>query len=251
MKKINLNLCFKEAWNGFKGWWIPLCLVSTTIMISQISLPKKIVQNELEVLKPYEQAYNELKEEVFNFNTLKHLNRTLKSYDNFMVECFEISSQPETKLALRNLLIKIVLILGVIVSILNLLMIILAKASVEPDKKKRTVKRNLSHGIILSFVYIFLAFVKIIPFVFCILPGIYLYCKFFFTGFIITEESANPISAMVKSWKMTKGNFFEVFIIFIIIIAVDIVSIISIVGVIPGRSYNYTLRAAAYRQLKN
>ena len=250
MKKININLCFKEAWKGFKGWWIPLCLVSATIMLSQISIPKKIVQHELEILKPYEQVYKEFKAEFFNFNTIKHPVQALQSYKDFIINCSEISSDKKIILAFIHLLMKITVVIGVIVSILNLLMIILAKAAVEPDKKKRTVKRDLSRGIILSFVYIFLAFVKVIPFFFCILPGIYIYCKLFFTGFIITEESADPISAIAKSWKMTKGNFFEVLIIFLVIFAVNIISIVTIVGVIPGTSYNYTLRAAAYRQLK-
>jgi len=249
VKNININLCFKEAWRGFKGWWIPLCIVSTAIMLSQISIPKKLVRNELETLKPYQQAYTEFKAEVLNIEVIKHPTQVSESYVDFLFELMEITSRPEIKRELGHLLIKITVVVGVIVSILNLLMIILAKASVEPDKKKRTVKRNLSRGIILSFVYIFLAFVKIIPFFFCVLPGIYFYCKLFFTGFIITEESADPISAIAKSWKMTNGNFIEVLILFLTIIAVDIISIVTVIGVIPGTSYNYTLRAAAYRQL--
>ena len=250
MKKIDINLCFREAWKGFKGWWIPLCLVSAVIMISQVSIPKKIVRNELETLKPYEEAYEEFKAETFNINAIKNPTQVVQSYQDFIVEWFWISSRPEIKTAFRNIFIKIILILGVIVCVLNLLMIVLAKASVEPDKNKRTVKRDLSRGIILSLSYILLSFVKVIPFVFCILPGIYVYCKLYFTGFIITEESADPISAMTKSWKMTNGIFFEVLIIFLVTIAVNTVSVMTIVGVIPGTSYNYTLRAAAYRQLK-
>jgi len=251
MKKININLCFKEAWKGFKGWWIPLCLVSTAIMLTQISVPKKIVRNELETLKPYKQAYEELKAETFNFNSIKHPSQALESYQYFIIKCSEISSDKQVILAFIYLLMKITVIIGIIVCILNIIMIVLAKASVEPDKKKRTVKRDLSRGIILSLSYILLSFIKVIPFFFCFFPGVYIYCKLYFTGFIITEESADPFTAMVKSWKMTDGNFFEVLMIFLVTIAVNIVSVMTIIGVIPGTSYNYTLRAAAYRQLKN
>ncbi len=246
MQKININLCFKEAWKGFKGWWIPLCLVSSAIMISQISIPQKIVGKELEVLKPYEQAYTEFKTGISD-----QPSQFFQLYKNFIINCSEISSDKKIILAFLHLLIKITVVIGIIVGILNVVMIVIAKAAVEPDKKKRTIKRDLSRGIFLFFSYIILSFVKVIPFFFCILPGIYVYCKLYFTGFIITDESANPISAMAKSWKMTNGNFIEVMIIFLITIAVNVVSLITIVGIIPGTSYNYTLRAAAYRQLKS
>ena len=245
MKKIDVTLCFKEAWRGFKGWWIPLCLVSTTIMLTQISLPRKIVSKELETLKPYYQAYIEFKSGIEEQPTqFFHL------YWNFIGKCSEINSDPKVITAFFVMLIKLTAILGVIVCILNIIMIILAKASVEPDKAKRTVKRDLSRGIILTLSYILLSFIKMIPFFFCFFPGIYVYCKLYFTGFIITEESADPFTAMKKSWKMTEGNFFEVLIIFLVTIVVNVVSIMTIIGVIPGTSYNYTLRAAAYRQLK-
>ena len=245
MKKIDVTLCFKEAWRGFKGWWIPLCLVSTTIMLTQISLPRKIVSKELETLKPYYQAYIEFKSGIEEQPTqFFHL------YWNFIGKCSEINSDPKVITAFFVMLIKLTAILGVIVCILNIIMIILAKASVEPDKAKRTVKRDLSRGIILTLSYILLSFIKMIPFFFCFFPGIYVYCKLYFTGFIITEESADPFTAMKKSWKMTEGNFFEVLLIFIITVAVNIVSMMTIIGVIPGTSFNYTLRAAAYRQVK-
>ena len=245
MKKININLCFKEAWRGFKGWWIPLCLVSAAIMLTQISVPKRIAQKELETLKPYKQAYTEFKTDV-----KKNPTQFFPLYKDFILKCSELSSEPQTILTFLKLAIKITLIIGLIVCILNIIMIVLAKASVEPDKKKRTVKRDLSRGIILSLSYILLSFIKVIPFFFCFFPGVYIYCKLYFTGFIITEESAEPFTAMKKSWKMTEGNFFEVLIIFLVTIVVNVVSIMTIIGVIPGTSYNYTLRAAAYRQLK-
>jgi len=206
---------------------------------------KKIASKEIETLKPYYQAYTEFKSE-----TMKHPNRFVSLYEDFIIKCSEISSDKRVIIAFIYLLMKLFAILGLIICILNIIMIVLAKASVEPDKNKRTVKRDLSRGIILSLSYILLAFIKMIPFIFCLLPGFYIYCKLYFVGFIITEESADPFTAMKKSWKMTNGNFFEVLIIFIATIGVNIVSAMTIIGVIPGTSYNYTVRAAAYRQLK-
>ena len=245
MRKIDITVCFKEAWKGFKAWWIPLCLVSSAIMFTQISVPKKIASKEIETLKPYYQAYTEFKSE-----TMKHPNRFVSLYEDFIIKCSELSSDPQIIITFLFLAIKLMLILGLIVCILNVIMIILAKASVEPDKNKRTVKRDLSRGFILTLSYILLSFIKVIPFFFCFFPGVYIYCKLYFTGFIITEESADPFTAMKKSWKMTEGNFFEVLLIFIVTVFVNIISVMTIVGVIPGTSFNYTLRAAAYRQVK-
>ncbi len=89
-----------------------------------------------------------------------------------------------------------------------------------------------------------------VPFFFCILPGVYIYIKLYYTGFIITEESADPLASIPKSWKMTEGNFFPVFFIFCITLSVNLVTIMTIIGIIPGSSFNYTLRAASYEQLK-
>ena len=162
MKKININLCFKEAWKGFKGWWIPLCLVSTAIMFTQVSLPKRIVSKELETLKPYKQAYEEFKIHAFNLNSIRQPEKTLEAYQDFIYKCSEISSDKRVILAFIYLLIKLFTALGLIICILNIIMIVFAKASVEPDKKKRTVKRDLSRGIILSLSYILLAFYSVI-----------------------------------------------------------------------------------------
>lgn len=86
---------------------------------------------------------------------------------------------------------------------------------------------------------------------FLFLLGVYIYIRLYFTSFIITESSSNPFKAIIKSWKMTRCNFMELFLIFIITVLIDIISLISIIGFIPGTGFKYTLRASAYIQLKN
>jgi len=214
-------------------------------MLSQRALPKRLLRNELATLEPYPVAYRQLRHDI-----LENPTRLIPAYEEFLLECADITNRPETRKAVASMAIKVFGVIGVIVCALNLIMIVLAKASVETRREDRTLKRNFAHGGVLTLAYILLAFIKIVPFFFCILPGVYLYVKLFFTGFIITEQSANPFVAMKKSWAMTRGNFLNVLILFLVVMVVDVFSIVTVIGFIPGISFNYTLRAAAYRQLK-
>jgi len=249
MTKLNVNLCFKEAWRGFKGWWIPLCIVASIILFSQSWLPKWLLSDELSKLEPYREAYHEFRTELKE-NPLQ----AIEICQEYNYKNFEITFSPEIKSALLQLLKKGLIIVGILflaVALLNIFMIIIAKASVQSNKKDITLKRDFSHSAYLALSYAMLAIIKIFPFFFCILPGVYLYVKLFYTGFIITEESANPLASIPKSWRMTQGNFFPILLIFGVNLAVLFLSLITIIGVIPGDSFNYTLRAASYKQLKD
>jgi hypothetical protein len=187
--------------------------------------------------------------------------------------------------AVKTLAIRMGVVAGVLlvpIAFMLLLMIIFSKASVQSRREEITLKRDMSRSILTSFSYIFLAVVKMTAFALWVIPlsilgfgkpesttlillllllipvlfavscvcGPWLYVKLFFTGFIITEESMNPLTAIAKSWRMTRGNFFRVFFIFVIMLAIDAATIPTVIGVIPGNSFCYTLRAAAYKQLK-
>ena len=248
MIKLNINLCFQEAWRGFKGWWIPLCVVATIILLSQSWLPKKLLSNEISKFEPYREAYQEFRSEFF-----KNPSQFIEINNEYLKRNIEITLRPETEEAILQLLKMGIIVMGVLavfIALLNIFMIIIAKASVQKNKKDITLKKDFSKSFYLFFSYLLLAIIKMVPFFFCILPGVYIYIKLYYTGFIITEESANPLASIPKSWKMTEGNFFPVFFIFCITLAVNLVTIMTIIGIIPGSSFNYTLRAASYEQLK-
>jgi len=249
MIQLNINKAFQEAWGGFKGWWIPLCIISTIILFSQSWLPKWLLSNELSKFEPYHEAYQEFKSEI-----IKSPFQIIEINNNYLEKNIEITLRPETGEAIWQLVIKGLSVIGILFffgCILHVFMIIFAKASVQKNKKDITVKKDFSKSFYLSLSYALLAVIKIVPLFFCILPGIYIYIKLYYTGFIITEESANPLASISKSWKMTEGNFFPVFFIFCITLAVNIITYMTIIGIIPGSSFNYTLRAASYEQLKN
>ena len=168
-------------------------------------------------------------------------------------DSIEITDRPETREAFLVMLKKGLIILSalfIVASVLNIFMVIIAKASVQKNKSDVSLKKDFSHSFVLGLSYALLAIIKIAPFFLCILPGVYLYVRLFYTCFIITEESANPLAAIPKSWRMTRGNFFPVFLIFLVQLMVLLFSIVTIIGFIPGNSFNYTLRAASYKQLK-
>jgi hypothetical protein len=278
--KLDIGICVAEAWRGFKGWWIPLCIVAAMILFSQSWLPQWLLADSIAKFEPYKQACVE------NASAIVSGEKTVTQACEDFIQPFTdpVQSQEFLK-ALKNLAIRTGVVAGVLlvpIAFMLLLMIIFSKASVQTSKEDITLKRDMSRSILTSFSYIFLAVLKMIGFALWVIPltilgfgkpespaliltllllipvlfavscvfGPWLYVKLFFTGFIITEESMNPITAIVQSWRMTRGNFFRVFFIFIIMLAIDAATIPTVIGVIPGNSFCYTLRAAAYKQLK-
>jgi len=248
MVKLNFSNCFWEAISGFKSWWIPLCIVATIILFSQAWLPKWFLNDELLNLKPYSTAYED-----FKADFLKNPFQIIELNQKYFEKNIEISCRPEIRKSMLLLIKKGIVVMAALagfICLLNVFMTIIAKAAVQKNKNNITLKRDFSKSFYLFLSYFLLAIIKMIPFFFCILPGIYVYIKLYYTGFIITEESANPLASISKSWKMTAGNFFPVLLIFAVTLAVNIISLITIIGIIPGSSFNYILRAASYKQLK-
>lgn len=244
---LDITVCVKKAAKAFKGWWIPLCLVSGVILFSQTWIPHWLLGQHVSDLKPYLTAYEECKSKCFEEPT-----RIADHVIDFEFEIYELSQDPGIQSAIKEIFIKlftVIFILFFVVLFLNLLLILLAKASTQV-KKERTLKKNMRNSPFLFLSYTILSIVKIAPWFFCVLPGVYLYVRLFFTGFIITEESSSPFTAMRKSWKMTEGNFGRLCVIFLIAFAIDIFSLMTIIAFIPGTSFKYTLRAAAYQQLR-
>ena len=245
ISRINVSKAFKEAWKGFKGWWIPLCIVSSILLFSQSWLPKAVMENfpEFEVFDEYKREYK-------NYNRLLDAGYSPKAAREFLFNRVKnISSKPETLESFQMLFFKMFILFGIVVflvSILNVLIILMSKFSVSTDKGN--IKDYTGKPFKLTPSYLLLTIIKLIPFMFFILPGFYFYVKLYFTGFIITEASANPFSAMKKSWKMTNGIFWQIFFIFIITLVIDIISGITVIGFIPGNSFKYTLRASLYKQ---
>ena len=249
---LDIGACFREAWRGFKAWWIPLCLVATVLVaLNSIVAAKWLFQEELPALQPYQQAWQTYFSEVVSdpFDA----SNVLAAADRMTQRVFDISDKPETIAALRQIRRKVWRLLGIlfiVVSALHVIMVIMAKASVHTPQE-RTLRRDARRTALLTLSYAVMALVKILPFCCCILPGLFVYTKLYFSDFIITETSANPLRAMAQSWRMTEGNFWRVFLLLLITLLTHVMSLLTMgLAEIPGRPFEYTLRAAAYRQLR-
>jgi len=247
LEGVSVAEAFKGAWDGFKGWWIPLCIVSSIILFSQSWLPELIIKKfpEFEIVDKYIAEYDEFSRKMDSGDN------QVAAFSSFIKNLSQLNEEPETIKNIKILLYKIIvllLILLVFVSILHVIIILISKFSV--FNKKESFKENATKPLTLTPSYILLAIIKIIPLFFFIFPFFYIYVKLYFTGFIITEESANPFTAMKKSWELTDGIFWPTLSIFLITLAIDIMSMVTIIGFIPGTSFKYTLRASLYKQAK-
>lgn len=245
ISRVNISEAFQDAWKGFKGWWIPLCIASSILLFSQSWLPKLVVKNfpEFKIVDSYKKEYDDFSKLIDSgYNPHSAAMR-------FIEKILEITAEPETEKLFRTLVYKITILGGillVLVSVLHVVIILMSKFSV--STKKESIKKYAGKPFKLTPSYLLLTIIKLIPFMFCIIPGFYFYVRLYFTGFIITEKSANPFSAMKKSWEITEGIFWPTFFIFVITLFIDMISAITIVGFIPGTSFKYTLRASLYKQ---
>jgi len=246
---LDLGACFREAWRGFKAWWIPLCLVATVLLaLNSVWAVKWYFHEELPALQPYQQAWQTYFSEV-----VSDPGNAFAAADRMLLRIADISAKPDVTQAWRQVRRKVWRALGVlfiIISALHVLLVIMAKASVHTPQE-RTLRRDARRTVLLTLSYAVMALVKILPFCCCFVPGLYVYTKLYFSDFIITETSANPLRAMAQSWRMTEGNFWRVFLLLLITLLTHVLSLLTMgLAEIPGRPFEYTLRAAAYRQLR-
>jgi hypothetical protein len=238
---IQVSKAFAEAWKGFKGWWIPLCIISSILFFSQKWLPALVIQefSEVRIVDSYKQEYQILSQKLDSGSNPAY------AISHFMEQIAQLNNSPETQMLFKKIL-GFMGMLFLFVCVLHVIIILMSKFSVSTGKER--IKDHIGKPFKLTPSYILLTIIKIIPFLFCFIPGFYFYVKLYFTGFIITEKSVNPFTAMVKSWKMTNGIFWPTFAIFMVTLVIDFLSLITIIGFIPGTPFKYTLRASLYKQ---
>ena len=271
---------------GFGKWWIPLCSVSMIILLSQSWLPKLAMKysEQAKVLAPYYKAFAHFKTEMADISTAGHAFADLRY--NFMSITSQLGTSYDFHVFFWKMTL-IFIVIFIILCLLYIVTILISKMSVSKNPDKVNFKGTMKRSPIMSLSYFVLCIIKVLPFCISVLipftlfivslnlstgqeSGIYVltmwlsvlfvsflffvfgicfYIRLYFTGFIITEESANPFKAVSKSIALTRGLFLKVGILFIVTSIIDLVSLISIIGFIPANSIKYTLRASAYRQL--
>lgn len=248
---MSLSLCFQEAWRGFKGWWMPLCLLAAIIVVMSHSwLIQHLLHDEITALQPCIDTYTTWRADVMAGRI--PLDQAFVSLTD---QLSEVMAQPEIQAAIRNLVISVLWVLGgiaLLVCALHVVMVIVSKASVQTRREDITLRRDLARTALFTLSYIVLAFMKIVPIMCCcVLPGLYIYLRLYVTDFIITERSPNPFKAAAESWRLTRGNLLPLAVLFAVTLATHLLSLLTYgLAEIPFRPFEYTLRAAAYRQLR-
>lgn len=99
-------------------------------------------------------------------------------------------------------------------------------------------------GEILSAIATFLGFILLI------IPGIIIFIKLYFVNLLIVDKGFGPIQAVKKSWKMTKGHFWNLFLFGLALLGLNLLGalafLIGLLWTIPTTSI---ATAYVYRKL--
>lgn len=101
------------------------------------------------------------------------------------------------------------------------------------------------------FSNILVSILTIIGFLFFIIPGIVLAVRMQFYVYFIVEEEVGPIDAIKKSWNLTKGSFWNIFLFGLLAGGVQILGALALlVGLIFTTPTMWVAWAVVYEKLK-
>ena len=270
MNKLLIIPCFSAAWKSFSKWWLVLCLVAAVPCLYSLFLVSGDIKASLK----------ETREELQEFSTIMSDDSLegeakIEKLQTFL-EKHQAKNAARTK-GRKSFAILAGLVIVTIV--LQVVLILYSKRATAKDDEKgrKDLNRGLARSLLLSLSYVVLAFIKLMPFVILFFPalimglilffispilillvlalwflgGLWFYSRWYFTDYIITETSANPFTALGESWSLTRGNQFAVWVLVLTAFILHIPAFFTLgLSTIPTRSFDFTLRATAYRQLK-
>ena len=270
MNKLLIIPCFSAAWKSFSKWWLILCLVAAVPCLYSLFLVSGDIKTSLKETREDLQAFSEIMNDdsADGMEKVEKLQRYLEDYQ---------AKKKENVKGKKSFAILAGLVIVTIV--LQVVLILYSKRATAKDDEegRKDLNRGLARSLLLSLSYIVLAFVKLTPFVILFFPaaivglifvfispllallvfllwflgGLWFYSRWYFTDYIITETSANPFTALGESWSLTKGNQFAVWVLVLTAFVLHIPAFFTLgLSTIPTRSFDFTLRATAYRQLK-
>ena len=270
MNKLSILPCFSAAWKSFSKWWLVLCLVAAVPCLYSLFLVSGDIKTSLKETREELQAFSEIMNDdsVDGMQKIEKLQSFLESYQ---------AKKQENLKGKKSFAILAGLVIVTIV--LQVVLILYSKRATARDDEegRKDLNRGLTRSLLLSLSYVILAFVKLAPFVVLFLPalivgivllfispllailvffawflgGLWFYARWYFTDYIITETSANPFTALGESWEITRGNQFAVWVLVLTAFILHIPALFTLgLSTIPTRSFDFTLRATAYRQLK-
>lgn len=229
MNTLSLKTCYSLSWRSFSKWWIPLCLISTLVLLFEIG-PRMMLHPERVAV---EEAAGDI---VTVFKTGR-----LEEVEALLYETRALVFAYTVKFS------KLLLVALPFIALLSMILLTWANAAVKDRRNKNSTGRML----MIAWIHLVLAFVKGLAFALFILPGFYLYTRLFFVTLILLEEKeCRMMDAIQKSWVMTCGNFWSLLALICLNGTFQLAVAPTIIGLIPVTGFANTARAAAYQMLK-
>jgi hypothetical protein len=226
---LSLKACYTKAWKSFAKWWIPICLLSGVLMVFQIG-PKQLAKVESAAMA-------------------QTLSRVLEAFQQNDLEQLEdlVIELNETAWVYAKKMMAFMLYAAPIVAIFSILLLCASMMAVKDQRKHYSPWRV----IVIAFVNLALAFIKVLL-IFLLFPlGYYIYIKLFFVSLLMLEEGKSPSVAIQESWNMTRGNFWPLIGMVAINGLLQLAMVPTLVGLIPATGFSTTARAAAFTLLRS
>lgn len=217
-----------EAWRSFRKWWIPICIVAALIVLFNI-LPRILAWDELQAVRAGSSEMIAAATEMDVYEMARRadrLNRLL--------------------LAAAEEFVHYIPLILPLTALLTIVLLLYAKRAVKLER--RNMALPLGRVIYAALVHFLLALIKAVAFLCCILPGVYIYIKLYFVPLGMLD-GCSATDAVRRSWRLSRGNFWQILAIVFINGSIQILAFPSIIGAIPATGYANTVRAAAYRRL--
>jgi len=229
---LNLTQCYRFAWKGFKKGWIILCLISALIVAFEV-VPRIAVNSDYQSLK----------------STGISLVKAMLRNDRAAVARITPLVKYQSSLLSRRLL-RITLYAFPFIALLTIILLMRANYSVKGTDTAGK-KNSIPALLYISLAHVVMAILKLAAFFLLIIPGVFLYIRLLFVSLIMLEEELDFLPAIKRSWAITRGSFFRLFLLVMINSILQITAAFTIVGLIPVTGFVNTVRAAAHLQVSS
>jgi hypothetical protein len=262
-ENVDLRACYRQAWKGFRSWWIPLCLIA---FIGQIVnyLPQFLAEHALDKEGFLDHVWA-LAQAVQSDNT------------DAILYHFEVIKTEGTLFG-QTLLLYFLYFLPIALPVAVLLIIFSLKASskdgLDVKEDTKAAGRRGIHVLLASLLAIGIISLPFVAsavfsrwfllsyqprpaqalitissiFFLASFVVVYLYTLLFFAP-QLAADGHGPVRAMLASCRMVKGSFFKVFLLIMINVILQALSLPTVIGLIPVTAFVNTARGAAYYQL--
>jgi len=226
---FSLKNCYALSWKAFGKWWIPICLISTLVMVFEVG-PRIL-------LRPETLAFRAAVSDRFAVIKAGSADEMADMLTELQAVCrtYVIKLSKVTLLALP------------FAAVLSMILLMWANIAVR-DRRGENSFGRLGY---IAWIHVWLVLVKVLAFCFFIFPGVFLYIRLLFVDLILLEDKKQGVlNAVKKSWTMTEENFWELLALLSINTGFQLIMAPTLIGLIPATGFVNTARAAAYQLLK-